>query len=43
MNHWAFIWAAYGITLAATFGTLANSLFAMRTAEKASQRVGARS
>ena len=43
MNHWTFIWAAYGLTLCATFGLLAHSLFAMRAAELGDQRKGARS
>ena len=35
MNHWAFVIAAYGITLV---GTLATSLWAWRTAKAAESR-----
>lgn len=34
MNHWAFIWTAYGLTLAAMLGLLAQSIRAVRAAEK---------
>mgnify|MGYP001806381582 CR=1 FL=1 len=33
MNHWTFIWSAYGLTFMATIGLLAHSLFTMRAAE----------
>ena len=34
MNHWAFVAAAYGITLAATAALLGWSWWAMRAAER---------
>ena len=34
MNHWPFIAAAYGLTIAGTLGIVAQSFFAMRRAEK---------
>jgi heme exporter protein CcmD len=42
MNHWTFIWTAYGMTLAATFGVLIHSLFAMRIAENRAEKIGER-
>ena len=33
MNHWPFIIAAYGLTIAGTLGVTLWSLFAMRRAE----------
>jgi heme exporter protein CcmD len=33
MNHWAFIWTAYGLTLAAMLGLLMQSARAMHAAE----------
>ncbi len=33
MNHWLFVIAAYGVTLAGTFGLLAWSWRSMRAAE----------
>jgi heme exporter protein CcmD len=42
MNHWAFIWTAYGLTLAATLGLLGQSIIAMRTAENGAQTSGER-
>ena len=42
MNHWAFIWTAYGVTLAATLGLLAQSILAVRTAEKGVLNMGER-
>ncbi|HTG37393.1 heme exporter protein CcmD [Sphingomonas sp.] len=35
MNHWAFVWAAYGITALATAGILGHSWWSMRRAERA--------
>jgi heme exporter protein CcmD len=40
MNHWAFIWPAYGLTLVATFGLLAHSLLALRSAESRARNAG---
>jgi heme exporter protein CcmD len=34
MNHWAFIWAAYGVTAVGTIAVLVQSLMAMRRAER---------
>jgi heme exporter protein CcmD len=34
MNHWAFIWSAYGLTLTATLGLLIASLRSMFAAER---------
>ena len=34
MNHWAFVTAAYAITLAATAGLVGWSWLAMRAAER---------
>ncbi len=34
MNHWAFVTAAYALTLAATAGLVFASWRAMRTAER---------
>jgi heme exporter protein CcmD len=42
MNHWTFIWTAYGVTLAATLGLLAQSIFAVRAAEKGVLHMGDR-
>ncbi len=42
MNHWAFIWTAYGLTLGAMFGLLLQSIFAMRAAENGTRSVGER-
>jgi heme exporter protein CcmD len=42
MNHWAFIWTAYGLTLVATLGLLAHSLLAMRVAENNANNLGER-
>jgi heme exporter protein CcmD len=36
MNHWPFIIAAYGVTIAATLGIVAQSYLAMRRAERKS-------
>jgi heme exporter protein D len=36
MNHWPFVIAAYGITIAGTVGIVAQSFVAMRRAEKRS-------
>ena len=33
MNQWAFVIAAYGITLAATLGLVGTAMWAMRRAE----------
>ncbi len=35
MNHWPFIWAAYGIAAAGTVALLWSSFAAMRRAETA--------
>jgi heme exporter protein CcmD len=35
MNHWVFIWAAYGVTALGTLGMLGWSLRAMFLAERA--------
>lgn len=37
MNHWAFVGAAYAVTLLATAGILAQSWLAMRRAERAAE------
>ena len=37
MNHWAFIAAAYGLTLAASMAVAVSSWVAMRRAEKAAE------
>ena len=37
MNHWAFVTAAYGVTLVATAGLLLASWRAMRAAERDGQ------
>jgi heme exporter protein CcmD len=42
MNHWAFIWTAYGLTLAATLGLLVQSMRALRAAEKDVLKMGER-
>ncbi len=34
MNHWAFIWAAYGVTTVGTILVVAISWVAMRRAER---------
>jgi heme exporter protein D len=36
MNHWPFIIAAYGVTIAGTLGIVAQSYLSMRRAEKQS-------
>jgi hypothetical protein len=36
MNHWPFIIAAYGVTIAGTLGIVAQSYLSMRRAEKRS-------
>lgn len=38
MNQWAFVWAAYGITLTGTLGVTLWAYLSMRKAEKAAQR-----
>lgn len=42
MNHWAYIWTAYGLTLAATFSLLLHSIRAVRAAEKGVLNMGER-
>jgi heme exporter protein CcmD len=42
MNHWAFIWTAYGLTLAAMLGLLVQSMRAVRAAEKGVLNMGER-
>jgi hypothetical protein len=39
MNHWPFIIAAYGLTIAATLGVTIWSLVAMRRAEAEAESV----
>jgi Heme exporter protein D (CcmD) len=38
MNQWAFVWAAYAVTLAGTLGVTLWAWAEMRKAEKAAQR-----
>lgn len=42
MNHWAFIWTAYGLTLAAILGLLVQSMRAVRAAENGVLNMGER-
>ena len=40
MNHWPFILAAYGLTVAGTIGLVLSSWAAMRRAEAEADRMG---
>ncbi|MCW3835542.1 heme exporter protein CcmD [Sphingomonas canadensis] len=42
MNHWAFITAAYAVTLAGAVGLAVQSWLAMRAAEAAAEALGRR-
>lgn len=40
MNHWAFIWAAYGVTAFGAIAVVTWSYLAMRRAEKRADEIG---
>lgn len=42
MNHWAFILAAYALTILGAFGVALSSWAAMRRAEAEADRLGSR-
>ena len=42
MNHWAFVWTAYGLTALGTAAVSLSSWCAMRRAEARAQQMGGR-